>query len=154
MRGGLERWKRGVESRGVRKAIAYALEGICDAHLHHPTGVEALEAYGAASDSTVSRFIVDNGVITSDELTAGGLRVWLAGHDPVTGEERGHQRLSSDADLLLDGRSITRSPTASRRCCIRNSLRSSKRCKTGCASASCSPGGPSSTRGAGTGAHP
>lgn len=44
-----------------------------------------------------------NGVITSDELTAGGLRVWLTGHDPVTGEERGHQRLSSDADLLLDG---------------------------------------------------
>jgi hypothetical protein len=46
---------------------------------------------------------VANGVITSDELTAGGLRVWLTGHDPVTGEERGHQRLSPDADLLLDG---------------------------------------------------
>ncbi|WP_370651704.1 AAA family ATPase [Microbacterium sp.] len=68
-----------------------------------PTGVEALEVYGAASDSTVSRFIVDNGVITSDQLTAAGLRVWLAGHDPITGEERGHQRLSPDADLLLDG---------------------------------------------------
>ncbi|GAA1679581.1 AAA family ATPase [Microbacterium lacus] len=103
MRGGLERWKRGVESRGVRQAIAYAFEGTCDAHLHHPTGVEALEAYGAASDSTVSRFIVENGVITSDGLTASGLRVWLAGHDPITGEERGHQRLSPDADLLLDG---------------------------------------------------
>jgi hypothetical protein len=46
---------------------------------------------------------VANGVITSDERTAGGLRVWLTGHDPVTGEERGHQRLSPDADLLLDG---------------------------------------------------
>jgi hypothetical protein len=103
MRGGLERWKRGVDSRGVRQAISYALEGTCDAHLHHATGVNALEAYGAASDSTVSRFIVDNGVITSDELMAGGLRVWLAGHDPTTGEERGHQRLSPDADLLLDG---------------------------------------------------
>jgi hypothetical protein len=68
-----------------------------------PTGAEALVAYGAASDSTVSRFIVDNGVITTDQLTAGGLRVWLTGHDPVTGEERGHQRLSPDADLLLDG---------------------------------------------------
>ncbi|WP_322411713.1 relaxase domain-containing protein [Microbacterium invictum] len=66
-------------------------------------GIDALEAYSAASDSTVSRFIVANGVITSDELTAGGLRVWLTGHDPVTGEERGHQRLSPDADLLLDG---------------------------------------------------
>lgn len=103
MRGGLERWKRGVQSRGVRQAIAYAIEGTCDAHLHHSTGVEALEVYGATSDSTVSRFIVENGVITSDDLTAGGLRVWLAGHDPITGEERGHQRLSPDADLLLDG---------------------------------------------------
>lgn len=103
MRGGLERWKRGVESRGVRQAIAYALEGTCDAHIHHSPGVDALEAYSAASDSTVSRFIVEKGVITSDQLTAGGLRVWLTGHDPVTGEERGHQRLSPDADLLLDG---------------------------------------------------
>lgn len=103
MRGGLERWKRGVESRGVRQAIAYALEGTCDAHMPYPTGAEVLEAYGAASDSAVSRFVVDNGVITTDQLTAGGLRVWLTGHDPVTGEERGHQRLSPDADLLLDG---------------------------------------------------
>lgn len=103
MRGGLERWKRGVESRGVRQAISYALEGTCDAHMPYPTGAEALEAYGAASDSTVSRFVVDNGVITTDQLTAGGLRVWLTGRDPVTGEERGHQRLSPDADLLLDG---------------------------------------------------
>lgn len=86
MRGGLERWKRGVESRGVRQAVAYALEGTCDAHMHHSPGVDALEAYSAASDSTVSRFIVANGVITSDELTAGGLRVWLTGHDPVTGK--------------------------------------------------------------------
>ncbi|KAA9105516.1 AAA family ATPase [Microbacterium rhizomatis] len=103
MRGGLERWKRGVESHGVRQAIAYAHEGTCDAHLQHATGAEALEAYSAASNSAVSRFIVENGVVTSDELSAGGLRVWLTGHDPITGEERGHQRLSPDADLLLDG---------------------------------------------------
>lgn len=103
MRGGLERWKRGVESRGVRQAIGYALKGTCDAHLQHSPGVDALEAYSAASGSTVARFIVANGVITSDELAVGGLRVWLTGHDPVTGEERGHQRLSPDADLLLDG---------------------------------------------------
>ncbi|KQP70609.1 hypothetical protein ASF40_12715 [Microbacterium sp. Leaf288] len=103
MRGGLERWKRGVESRGVRHAIGYALKGTCDAHLQHSPGVDALEAYSATSDSTVSRFIVEKGIITSDELTAGGLRVWLTGHDPVTGKERGHQRLSPDADLLLDG---------------------------------------------------
>ncbi|NLP82477.1 AAA family ATPase [Microbacterium sp. CFH 90308] len=103
MRGGLERWKRGVDSRGVRQAIGYALIGTCDAHLHHSPGVDALEAYSAASDSTVSRFIVASGRIGKDELTAGGLRVWLTGHDPVTGEERGLQRLSPDADLLLDG---------------------------------------------------
>lgn len=103
MRGGLERWKRGVEPRGVRQAISYALEGTCDARLQHSLGVDALEAYSAACDSTVSRFIVENGVITSDELTADGLRVWLTGHNPVTGEERGHQRVSPDADLLLDG---------------------------------------------------
>ncbi|WP_426320734.1 AAA family ATPase [Microbacterium sp. E-13] len=103
MRGGLERWKRGVDSRGVRQAIGYALEGTCDAHLHHSPGVDALEAYSAASAETVSRFIVASGRIGKDELTAGGLRVWLTGHDPVTGEDRGHQRLSPDADLLLDG---------------------------------------------------
>ncbi len=95
--------KRGVGSRGFRQAISFALEGTCDAHLQRSPGVGAPEAHSAASDSTVSRFIVANGVITSDELTAGGLRAWLTGHDPVTGGERGHQRLSPDADLLLDG---------------------------------------------------
>jgi hypothetical protein len=29
--------------------------------------------------------------------------VWLTGRDPITGEERGHQRLSPEANLLLDG---------------------------------------------------
>ncbi|MEV8266229.1 AAA family ATPase [Microbacterium sp. NPDC076911] len=103
MRGGLERWKRGVESRGVRQAIAYALEGTCDAHRPAKTGTEALEHYAEASDSTVTRFIVASGRIGSDQLTAGGLRVWITGHDPITGEERGRSRLSPDADLLLDG---------------------------------------------------
>ncbi|MBN9178896.1 MAG: AAA family ATPase [Microbacterium sp.] len=103
MRGGLERWKRGVDSRGVRRAIAYALEGVCDAHRPSIAGVDALETYAEASDATVSRFIVASGRIGSDELTAGGLRVWITGHDPITGEERGRSRLSPDADLLLDG---------------------------------------------------
>ncbi|WEK13901.1 MAG: relaxase domain-containing protein [Candidatus Microbacterium phytovorans] len=103
MRGGLERWKRGVESRGVRHAIAYALEGSCDAHRQRSPAVDALEAYSAASASTVDRFIVASGRIGRDELSAGGLRVSLTGHDPITGKERSHQRLSPDADLLLDG---------------------------------------------------
>ena len=102
MRGGLERWKRGIDSRGVRNAISYALEGTCDAHLHAGSGLDALDRYGRASDSSVTRFIVSDGVITTDQLTAGGMRVWLTGHDPVTGEERGRSRLSPDADLVLD----------------------------------------------------
>lgn len=89
--------------RGGLTRSATRLRAPGDAHLQHSPGVDALEAYSGAFGSTVSRFIVENGVITSDELTAGGLRVWLTGHDPVTGEERGHRRPSSDADLLLDG---------------------------------------------------
>lgn len=103
MRGGLERWKRGVDSRGVRQAIAYALEGICDAHRPSLSRVDALAMYADASDETVTRIIVDRGEISRDELTAGGLRVWITGHDPITGEERGRSRLSPDGDLLLDG---------------------------------------------------
>jgi hypothetical protein len=47
MRGGLERWKRVVESHGVQ-AISYGFEGTCDAHVHYSTGAEALEAYSDA----------------------------------------------------------------------------------------------------------
>ncbi|MFB9644975.1 AAA family ATPase [Microbacterium terregens] len=59
--------------------------------------------YGLESGSTVARFIVDLGRISTDELSPGGLRVWLTGHDPVSGEERGRLRLTADADLVLDG---------------------------------------------------
>lgn len=103
MRGGLERWKRGVDSRGVRHAIAYALEGTCDAHLQHSTGSDALAIYSESADSTVTRYVVQDGAVRSDGLSAGGLRVWLTGHDPATGEERGTSLLRPDADLLLDG---------------------------------------------------
>jgi len=81
MRGGLERWKRGGDSRGIRQAIAYALKGTCDAHLQ--VGADALEAYAGASDTTVARFSIQDRVIVRDELSAGGLRVWLTGHDPI-----------------------------------------------------------------------
>ncbi|WP_100811811.1 MULTISPECIES: AAA family ATPase [unclassified Microbacterium] len=103
MRGGLERWKRGVDSRGVRNAIAYALEGTCDAHLQHSKGAEALEAYSESGDSSVSRLVVERGMIRSDELSADALRVWLSGRDPATGDERGNPLLRPNADLLLDG---------------------------------------------------
>lgn len=56
MRGGLERWKRGVGSRGIGQAIDYALKGTCDAHLHPSTGSDALEMYSAAADARVTRF--------------------------------------------------------------------------------------------------
>ena len=102
MRGGLERWKRGAGSRGVGQAINYALKGTCDAHLHPTTGSDALEIYSNVADASVTRFVVTDGAITADELSAGALRVWLTGSDPVAGEERGAQRLSADADLLLD----------------------------------------------------
>ncbi|WP_258317909.1 relaxase domain-containing protein [Microbacterium sp. SGAir0570] len=103
MRGGLERWKRGVDSRGVRQAIDYASEGTCDAHGAYARGAEALEAYAEASESTVTRFVVARVRIGSGQLTASGLRVWITGHAPITGERRGHQRLCPDADLILNG---------------------------------------------------
>lgn len=102
MRGGLQRWKRGAGSGGVGRAIDYAVKGTCDAHLHLSTGSDALELYSNAADASVTRFVVTDGAIHADELSADALRVWLTGHDPVTGEERGTPRLSADADLLLD----------------------------------------------------
>lgn len=102
MRGGLQRWKRGAGSGGIGRAIDYAVKGTCDAHLHLSTGSDALELYSGAADASVTRFAVTDGAIAVDELSADALRVWLTGHDPVTGEERGTQRLSADADLLLD----------------------------------------------------
>lgn len=65
------------------------------------TGSDALELYSNAAHASVTRFVVTDGAITADELSAGALRMWLTGHDPITGEERGTQRLSADADLLL-----------------------------------------------------
>ena len=78
--------------RGVRRSSADA------------SGVDALHSYSSAShDGALTRFIVQDGIARSDELSSGGLRVWLTGHDPVTGEERGTSQLRSEADLLLDG---------------------------------------------------
>jgi len=101
MRGGLERWKRGVESQGVRQAISYALKGSCDSHLRS-AGVDALAGYGVDAAS-VTRFTVEDGVIRTDLLDEVGLRRWVDGCDPVTGERRGRDLRSADADLILDG---------------------------------------------------
>ncbi|WP_282837571.1 AAA family ATPase [Microbacterium flavum] len=103
MRGGLERWKRGVESHGVRSAIAYALEGTCDASMRLSSGVEALAAYSETEQRTVTRFAVEDGAIDTDQLSKGQLCQWVDGFDPLTGEHRGRVLSSPQADLLLDG---------------------------------------------------
>ncbi|WP_457100683.1 AAA family ATPase [Microbacterium sp. P5_E9] len=103
MRGGLERWKRGVESQGVRQALAYAFKGSCDSHLRSVTGVEALAAYSGGDAARVTRFAVAAGSITIDGLDADELRRWVDGHDPLTDEPRGRELTSPHADLILDG---------------------------------------------------
>ncbi|NYF18550.1 hypothetical protein HDC37_003415 [Microbacterium sp. AK009] len=101
MRGGLERWKRGVESHGIRSAIAYALTGGCDAATRLSRGVEALTEYGG--EPAVTRFTVANGHVAADRLDRYQLAQWVDGRDPLTGERRGRELLSPDADLVLDG---------------------------------------------------
>jgi exodeoxyribonuclease V alpha subunit len=103
MRGGLERWKRGVESHGVRSAIAYALKGGCDAATRVSAGVDALTQYGGAASATVTRFTATAGVIVTDELNRDQLAQWVDGFDPLSGERRGRDLTSPDADLVLDG---------------------------------------------------
>lgn len=103
MRGGLERWKRGVDSHGVRTAIAYALKGECDASPHSLSGVDALAAYSEAGGGSVSRFTARSGAVTPDRLTRDQLTAWVDGVDPMTGERRGRALSSPTADLLLDG---------------------------------------------------
>ena len=103
MRGGLERWKRGVESQGVRQAIAYALKGTCDSHLRSVTGVDALADYSDIAGQEVARFMVTDGEITTDVLNEAQLRRWVDGHEPESDAARGRELRSPQADLILDG---------------------------------------------------
>lgn len=103
MRGGLERWKRGVGSQGVRQALAYAFQGSCDSHLRSTAGAEALAAYSAAGGGGVTRFVVEDGAINADTLDEEQLRRWVDGRDPATNDRRGRDLTSPDADLILDG---------------------------------------------------
>jgi exodeoxyribonuclease V alpha subunit len=103
VRGGLERWKRGVASDGVRQAVGYAFEGVCDAARgHRLVGVEHAVAYSDAGAGTVTRFTATRDGIDQDRLDAHGLARWVDGADPLTGELRGRVLTSPDADLLLD----------------------------------------------------
>lgn len=103
MRGGLERWKRGAASQGVRQAMAYAFQGSCDSHVRAPTGVDALAAYSVAGGVGVLRYTVEDAEISVDRLDEPSLRRWVDGCDPSTGERRGRDLMSPDADLVLDG---------------------------------------------------
>jgi hypothetical protein len=101
MRGGLERWKRGVESHGVRSAIAYALKGGCDCATRVSKGVDALTEYGG--EASVTRVIVTSDQTVTDQLNRDQLAQWVDGYDPLTGERRGRELTSPEADLILDG---------------------------------------------------
>ncbi len=103
MRGGLERWKRGVGSQGVRRALAYAFDGSCDSRLCASVGVDAAAGYTDADGGTVTRVSVAGGVISLDLLDEAQLRQWVDGRDPFTSERRGRDLSSPDADLILDG---------------------------------------------------
>lgn len=103
MRGGLQRWKRGVASAGVHQAVDYAFEGSCDSHLRATTGAVALAEYGQSEDATVTRFTATATGIAADELDAVRLARWLDGADPDSGERRGRELNRPDADLVLDG---------------------------------------------------
>lgn len=103
MRGGLERWKRGVDSRGVQTAIAYALNGECDSSPRLLIGAEAVASYSGVEDAGVVRFIAEGDGIRSDVLTREQLLSWVDGVDPASGERRGRVLSSPMADLLLDG---------------------------------------------------
>ena len=103
MRGGLERWKRGVGSQGVRQALAYAFQGSCDSHLRSTVGAEALAVYSAAGGAAVARYVVEGGAIIADTLDEQQLRRWVDGRDPATHQRRGRDLTSPDADLILDG---------------------------------------------------
>lgn len=81
--------------------MAYAFKGTCDFHRPVPAGVNALAKYGA--EPTVTRFVVESGVVSSDSLDAAQLRAWVDGCDPLSGERRGRELMSRASDLVLDG---------------------------------------------------
>ena len=101
VRGGVARWKRGQASQGVKQAIAYAFNGVCDSTLTAKTAEGVLAAAGYA-DAVMTRYIVENGAIRDDLLTRSQLRDWVDGLDPLTRERRGYDLQSPAADLILD----------------------------------------------------
>ncbi|WP_181059400.1 AAA family ATPase [Pseudoclavibacter sp. AY1H1] len=102
MRGGVARWKRGVAGHGLRAAVHYAFDGVCDgARADRLASVDAAIGYAHAG-STVTRFTATEAGIAADELGVEQLKAWVAGSDPATGVHRGYQMQGPDADLLFD----------------------------------------------------
>lgn len=81
--------------------MAYAFRGSCDSHLR-AAGVDALGAYSEVNGATVTRFVIESGRITDDEMDAAQLTKWVDGRDPETGELRGRELASPASDLILD----------------------------------------------------
>lgn len=81
--------------------MAYAFRGSCDSHLR-AAGVDALGAYSEVNGATVTRFSIESGKITDDELDARQLTKWVDGRDPETGELRGRELTAPASDLILD----------------------------------------------------
>lgn len=81
--------------------MAYAFRGSCDSHLR-AVGVDALGAYSHVGAARVTRFSIDSGTISADELDAEQLTNWVDGRDPETGELRGRELASPASDLILD----------------------------------------------------
>lgn len=101
VRGGVARWKRGQASHGVKQAVAYAFNGVCDSTLTGRTADGVLAAAGYA-DAVMTRYVVENGAIRDDLLTRAELKDWVDGLDPLTHERRGYDLESPAADLILD----------------------------------------------------
>lgn len=81
--------------------MAYAFRGSCDSHLR-TVGVDALGAYSHVGAARVTRFSIDSGTVSADELDAEQLTNWVDGRDPETGELRGRELASPASDLILD----------------------------------------------------
>ncbi|MFD0790222.1 AAA family ATPase [Microbacterium insulae] len=85
----------------MSNAVAYATEATCDAHFGSLQGVEAALGYGGGA--AVTRFVATCDAVDVDALSVGALRRWISGEDPASGEPRGRQMRSPNADLMLDG---------------------------------------------------
>lgn len=101
MRGGIERWKRGVRGLGIRAAADYAFEGACDATTTpHAAGVDKAAEY---ADDRVMRFTASaRDGVSVDGLDREQLRHWIDGMDPTSGEQRGYHVKGANADLIFD----------------------------------------------------